>query len=643
MFENLKPMDFKVDRSLIIRQSKQFFDHKKGIPEWLKNSNDSYIRFENQGTDCSKLPIILYFTNNSLFCLDFGGADGEYIQKRGFNYGDPGSANCNQKFKNVEGGHGNGGKYYAISQFEKTYLQMYFKGKYSEFIITKDNDYPVEINKVMSPEDAFNKINLNLKSNEFSKIVNSLDYDIFEELYSGKHGFFCWKGINPEDKSKFDRYSFDKLINSIVSNKQSKNTIKNRQVIVIHGNKFFNKLELPSIVEDPDKGPWKFKLPDNFQNKKFNKKGDSYLIVKFSYDKLTGDFADLNCLDIYSNNKSIGYYNLPIFLGNKGTAKNLFAEIDCPELEEYGCVDNDRTNLIDNELSGEFLNFCRNSIFKVISEVDESERKETDIKKFKDVSQLLNKIMDKLSDILEEPDLMNYVENKEGHILKNIDVASNNLDGFGSSENKIIEKGGGKRKGGLEKKEVNTNPKKSKNKSKILLSNFDPDPFNSDVTYDLTERDHLLSQRPEDVDYGYWWLNTQKKYMSYFKEKNQKTTSFYLFIVKEVVFCQKSRKEFKTDIYNPDSVEALNFDLIDTIFSRVVDDLNLDFSDNKSKEILEYILEQDSFYINDIANNLNCDEGYVNIVISNNKDTIKSYFKKIKENNKNKYIKKNIN
>jgi len=64
--------------------------------------------------------------------------------------------------------------------------------------------------------------------------------------------------------------------------------------------------------------------------------------------------------------------------GNKGIAKSLYATITCPELKEYGCVDNDRIHLIDNELSNNFISWCRKKIIEVINEIEVLQNKPTD-------------------------------------------------------------------------------------------------------------------------------------------------------------------------------------------------------------------------------------------------------------------------
>ena len=80
---NGKGLPFRAHRDMIVRMSKQFQDHKKGVPEWLKNANDSYFRCEQKGKNCAEFPIILNFSKKEVYCLDFGGADGEVIKEYG--------------------------------------------------------------------------------------------------------------------------------------------------------------------------------------------------------------------------------------------------------------------------------------------------------------------------------------------------------------------------------------------------------------------------------------------------------------------------------------------------------------------------------------------------------------------------------
>jgi hypothetical protein len=634
-------LPFRAHRDMIVRMSKQFQDHKKGIPEWLKNANDSYYRYGQKGKSCSNLPIILNFSKSEIYCLDFGGADGEIIKKYGLNYGDPtASQQGQQNISGGEGGHGNGGKYYGLAQFDNCELLMYHEEKFSKFIINNERDYEIDLNIKISPEYALRKTGV-------------LDWEywrtnpnLIKQIQNKKLGFFCWKGIKPKDTKKItNKNSFFKLINSITYNKQALNTIRERQVIILrNGRLVFDDLELPAIEIDKkfEKG-WSFDLPGEILGYKFNKQEKSKLIINVSSKTLTNDLSDLNCLDIGSKTQILASYNIPNLTGNRGIAKSLYATITCPELKEYKCIDNDRIHLIDNELSNTFISWCRKKILEVVDEIEQLEKKETDEKELKKVGNFLNEIMEAVSDILEEEDLIKFQRVKNSDTTDTLDIPSGNSEGYGNKNNKIKKKGGGKRSGSPEEKEVPVEQKKGKNKIKILLSDIDDDPLNPGHKVELSERHPILIQRPEDVDYGIWWLNTSKKYLKNFKERNSRTAPFYMFIVKEVVFSQRSRKNFSSKTYNPDDVDGLNFDLIDMIFSRVTEKLGLDISetgDNISEQIRRFILEREEFYIKDITDKFKVQSNYVHTILRQNKKLLDENFTIEKENGSNHYIRK---
>src|SRR3989344_20502 len=638
---NGKGLPFRAHRDMIVRMSKQFQDHKKGVPEWLKNANDSYFRCEQKGKNCAEFPIILNFSKKEVYCLDFGGADGEVIKEYGLNYGDPtASEQGQQDISGGEGGHGNGGKYYGLAQFDNCELLMYYEGKFSKFIINDERDYEIDLNIEISLESALRKTEI--LDWEYWRINPNL----LKQIKNKKTGFFCWKGINPKDTKKItDKNSFFKLINSITYNKQALNTLRERQVIILrNGRLVFDDLELPAIeIDKKFEEGWSFDLPDDILGQKFNKQDKSKLIINVSSKTLTNDLSDLNCLDIGSKNKILASYNIPNLTGNRGIAKSLYATITCPELKEYKCVDNDRIHLLDNELSNAFISWCRKRILEVIDEIEQLEKKETDEKELKKVGNFLNEIMDAVSDILEEEDLMKLQEVKNSDITEILETPSGENKGYGNKNKKIKKKGGGKRKGSPEEKEVPVEQKKGKNRIKILLSNIQEDPINPGKTFDLTERHSILIQRKEDVDYGIWWLNTQKKYLNNFNEQTVRTTPFYLFIIKEVVFSQRSRKNFSSKSYDPDDVEGLNFYLIDTIFSRVTEKLGLDISetgDNMSEQIRRFILEKDEVYIKDITDMFRIQPAFVHTILSQNKKILDENFVLEKDNGANHYVRK---
>ena len=634
---NGKGLPFRAHRDMIIRMSKQFQDHKKGVPEWLKNANDSYFRYEQKEENYPKLPIILNFSKNEVYCLDFGGADGEIIKEYGLNYGDPTASQQGQNLLGGEGGHGNGGKYYGLAQFDNCELLMYYGGKFSKFVINDERDYEIDLNVKISPESALRKTGI-LNWDYWKN-----DSTLLKQIQNKKLGFFCWKGIKPKDTKKItNKNSFFKLINSITYNKQALNTIRERQVIILRNDRLiFDDLELPAIeIDKKFEDGWTFDLPDEILGQRFNKQEKTKLVINVSSKTLTNDLSDLNCLDIGSKTQILASYNIPNLTGNRGIAKSLYATITCPELKEYKCVDNDRIHLIDNELSNAFISWCRKRILGVIEEIEQLEKKETDEKELKKVGNFLNEIMEAVSDLLEEEDLIKLQQTKNSDTTEILETPSGKNKGYGNKNKKIKKKGGGKRNGSPEENEVPVEQKKGKNKIQILLSGIDNDPRTGQKV-ELSERHSVLIQRPEDIDYGIWWLNTSKKYLSNFKEKNSRTAPFYMFIVKEVVFSQRSRKKFSSKTFNPDDVDELNFDLIDMIFSRVTEKLGLDISetgDNISEKVRKFILDKDEFYIKDITRKFNITDAFVHTILSQNKKLLDENFVIEKEGITNHYV-----
>ena len=99
-----------------------FQSHEMGLPEWIKNSADEYVRCDAQE---SERIIVVLFDNGapnrtaSISVLDFGGIDSDVIEQNFRRWADPEAATHRVGSSNVQGGHGNGGKCYMTMMFEK--------------------------------------------------------------------------------------------------------------------------------------------------------------------------------------------------------------------------------------------------------------------------------------------------------------------------------------------------------------------------------------------------------------------------------------------------------------------------------------------------------------------------------------------
>lgn len=109
----------------------QFKSHENGLPEWLKNSSDMYLRMDAAPENSV---IVVLFADGSrdkpsaIGCLDFGGMTTDDIEKKFRHWADPEAAGTTKAAK-VEGGHGNGGKCYMSQMFENhSYLHTMTEG-----------------------------------------------------------------------------------------------------------------------------------------------------------------------------------------------------------------------------------------------------------------------------------------------------------------------------------------------------------------------------------------------------------------------------------------------------------------------------------------------------------------------------------
>jgi hypothetical protein len=611
----------RVHRQYILREAESFREHKKGLSEWIKNSDDSYVRHEDaEGRSYSNLPIVLNFGRNEIMCLDFGGAEGKDVIEHVPYYGSPDAATQGKKLKReVSGGHGNGGKFYGLSQFDECQVIDLYEGKMTMLTLKKNGDV---INYKNKPTDSewLTKF-LYLDTWEYflvqEKILNAVN--------KGELNLFCWRGIGLKDKISYKR-DLNRLIEAIRKNRQARPALSTRIVdILLYGKLYYHELRPIKIEIDESIGQKEFVLPNELYKYKFNKTKTSTLKISFSKQVLTGEDASLNILEIFSNGKPIGFYDIPSLLLDKGLSKYMYAEIDCPELIEYNCVSNDRTSLIEGGAGGIFKEWCKNKLKEVLTEQTSKEMRKEQDKNLEKVSEFINEVVKDLSYLLEEEALTQSYD-KNSTRLATVLVSTDEIGGFGA-EGKVKKKSGGKRKGKLGEKESNASEKPRKSVLKVLVSNKDEDPLNPGHIYNMIERQPVLYQRNEDVQYGIWWINSQKEYVRKLKIEQPAAKSFFCFLVKEIVLSTTYRKKYQEAGVDPDGFDELDFGLIDKVFNSVVQRLSIDVSEeNISEKIRDAIRNKESFTAPQLSEELNIDPLYISTFLNTSKEVIKELF-----------------
>jgi hypothetical protein len=614
---------FLAHRDLIKRQAQQFKEHRNGLPEWLKNSDDSYTRHEdNDKVDFTGVPIILNFTKDKITCLDFGGADGNTLIDNLLYYGSPDAVKQGKKIDSnkLQGGHGSGGKYYAITQFSKCNVVDYYKGQLTILTLTPDNDFKECVNKKVDVSEAINQ--LGIGNWQFFLLGSGKEF--YNKLKEGKLNLFGWQGIEPVDKKRIEnRIEFKKLIMSLQNNLQARFTLKDRDIIILLDGKLFRDRLKPLGVDiDTTIGPYTFDLPNKLGDYKFNTKDQSTLKITFSKERLVGAESSHNILEISAYGKNIAHYSLQEFLSEKKISPFMMAEIEVPELSDYNCVTNARDVLVDNDITEKFKDWCRERLLYVVDIRINEENKKVTNENLNGLSAFINVVLDTLTDLLDEKDLL-------GINKSNSTTNKNSVEKLNKNNNKKTVT------------PLNRTPngdKKTRGKINILISNYSDDPINPGHTYDLLEREPILVQRPEDVDGGIWWLNSQKSYAITFQDlKNPKAKIFYLFIVKEVVLYNNIRNE-PEQADTPDKIQNISLNLIDEVFNRVIQRLGIDqeFTDKRPIDRLrEVIKNKDKFTINGLSNELEINSNYIGTLFYQNPNLIANFKKKIIKNKDN--------
>ena len=128
MFQYSTETYFEVDPNQIIVDARSFSDWRNGLPEWMKNSSDAY---ERAAIDVDDRVIVVIFAWReqgkelaALACLDFVGMDSTDLTSKLARYGDPEASGSGPQ---VVGGHGNGGKLFAVGGFKGGASWLTFK------------------------------------------------------------------------------------------------------------------------------------------------------------------------------------------------------------------------------------------------------------------------------------------------------------------------------------------------------------------------------------------------------------------------------------------------------------------------------------------------------------------------------------
>lgn len=494
------------------------FSHEKGLPEWLKNSVDAYIRQEPPVPDDQQF-IILNFRDAArgepaIFeCIDFCGMTSQDIDKALKRWGDPKAASRGLN-KRTYGGHGNGGKFYMRQMFDRSYFLTFRQGKLNVFGFNEKRRYGFAKalkDKPCTPKEAMKLSGLN---------ELDLPTGVRDNIEKGSMGFTVVRGIHPSKVRGVVPVS--RMCEKLKFHPQARKLIQRKPVTILHnGSVLLRRLEpetieLRSGYENVPLIPIPAKLPapDNdgqleFANKKYPAGYLKLAVAREPFGR-NSRLSELNCIDILGQIGVIASYRLQelVHVTQYAQAEFMFGECFCPILEDPDddCVKNDREKLIaDNPKAGALLKWIAQQIDNLGKRLEEEEAKERKLQNLR-LSDEFNKILNTWKNQFMDRLLIDVLGgNANGSGAGGFDGGSGG--GAGTSSHS---KGGRGTEGGANGGGDGTDPKKAARHPVVLLSSYNPDPFDDGETLHLSSRHNPVYQRPKDVESAVYWINTSR-------------------------------------------------------------------------------------------------------------------------------------
>lgn len=512
---NEEPNEFD-DHLLDVIGSSFSFDHVKGIGEWIKNSVDAYLR---EGSPDERHNILLRFTDGniqhaSIECIDFVGMTNENIVKALKRWGDPDAAKRGKSVK-VYGGHGNGGKFYMRQMFEESYYITYRDYHINIFGFSGNKKYGFAQgykNKKVGPNEAL----------KIAGIDNvQIPSEIKDSILTGKKGFTVVKGNGPKDMRKSVKVKM--ICGRLKNHPQVRRLLKNIPLQVVYN----NRTVVPELKPDPllpfpgFERIEPIKIPSSLD---FTGSTGAIVRVEISDPRYAqgelrlytsevamdrSRYEDLNRIDIIGELGVIGSYKLQE-IPTQGYFPQLafiYGECECPMLEnpEADCVQNDRSKLVENDITKALIEWIGREVGSLAAKINEKEKKQQQVMQHQ-ISSMYNNFLDDWKN--------KFMSRVYSTILVGPGEGPGSGNGIGGSLGEFgFGKGNGKKSGGGpgENPGGGNTEKKSKKFPRILLSGDggDPDPLSD--TGDpliLDPRHGVIYQRPQDAQEGIYWINT---------------------------------------------------------------------------------------------------------------------------------------
>lgn len=402
---------YEVDETFAKIAAREFADLKNGIPEWIKNSNDAYVRANRPK---GERPIVVIYSANTkdygvpaFSCLDLVGMSTEDLAKLK-RWGDPTASGFGL---GITGGHGNGGKSFATAGFNGPTIYYTLKNTVGNIYGFPEPPRPVTAwfpngkNIIVESPDGF----LEEALSHIGLKVSILPEEV-SRLLSNISGFTLLMGHEPKDMTgKF----LSKWVDILRNHKEMMLPLMNCEIYIIANRRLLNDgkplvlqdiipmgkyteprvVSIPAELEDPESG----KIISTVGKGELSR---GKLALK-TMDKYIYHF---HRIDYIQNDRIIGTKPVRNLVGQSYWTDHIFGSCTLACLtEEY--VGNLRGPLVDRPLTRALDSWIEDQIIIWAHEMEKAAAKEkaieiTEERKKRIIRQMesLNELKDKLLD-----------------------------------------------------------------------------------------------------------------------------------------------------------------------------------------------------------------------------------------------------
>lgn len=386
----------KIHDNAIDLLARVFNSHKKGLPEWLKNAREAYLRAGIADRDRRLVVVNCRRAGGKtqyIECIDFVGISGRDIESRYLEWANPDAVALGPKDR--EGGQGNGGKAYLRQLFEQGWFISICDRKLSIVSFVDKEKY--ELNFIPDPSAGKDR----LDDNPSLPGIRQYARDWLEAYgFAADHNITIVRGQTP-----LKPIESDSLLRDIQQFPQARESIRSCRVLYHENGQFLRELGIREPSPHPSfQRPIKIAIPTTLRidgRSVLTARSPEYpqgeLELRVSAQPLQGQhLGSWNRIDFLAGGLTVvGYKQIDeLQVESPQYARNVFGTCNVPLLtdpkDKY--ESQGRGALVDGPLSRALYGFIVEEINKILQSLAKQQQSSGAIRRRKNLEKLNEKL-----------------------------------------------------------------------------------------------------------------------------------------------------------------------------------------------------------------------------------------------------------